>query len=131
LIVEVVVQHPVHINHFPGERPSAKSKQPGFSLVEMVVVILVLGIIVAIAASKMFDTAGDARINSTKQNLAVIRDALKLYKSQTDAYPAAASIVRRAADRSFPAECRTVVSTVPRTIGTIVLLLVYSHLPLA
>ena len=64
----------------------------GFSLVEMVVVILVLGIIAAVAAPKMLETEGNARANSTAQNLAVIRDALELYKSQTSAYPAAGSI---------------------------------------
>jgi general secretion pathway protein G len=64
----------------------------GFSLVEMVVVILVLGIIAAVAAPRLFDTAGDARINGTKQNLAVIRDAIELYKSQESTYPGQATI---------------------------------------
>lgn len=64
----------------------------GFSLVEMVVVVLVLGIIAAVAAPRMFDTTSDAKANSTKLNLTVIRDALELYKSQNGAYPAASSI---------------------------------------
>ena len=75
-----------------------RAKRNGFSLVEMVVVILVLGIIAAVAAPKMFDTANDARINSTKQNLAVVRDALELYKSQNGSYPAAATVVTDLAD---------------------------------
>jgi general secretion pathway protein G len=61
-------------------------------MVELVVVVLVLGIIAAIAAPKFFNTAGDARDSGTKQNLAVIRDALELYKSQTGAYPAQATV---------------------------------------
>jgi len=69
-----------------------KGQSPGFSLVEMVVVILVLGIIAAIAAPKFFDTTGDARESNTKQNLKVIRDALGMYKVHTGGYPTKNSI---------------------------------------
>lgn len=59
----------------------------GFTLVELVVVVLVLGIIASVAAPKMFDTAGDARDNSTTQSLAVLRDAIELHRAQNGAYP--------------------------------------------
>ena len=59
-----------------NRKVACKQNRKGFTLVELVVVILVIGIIAAIAAPKMFDTAGDARINSTKQSLVVIRDAI-------------------------------------------------------
>lgn len=87
-------------------RMPARQGRRGFSLVELVVVILVMGIIAAIAAPKMFDTASDARVNGTKQNLTVIRDALELYKAKNDAYPAAASITTDLKDflrGNFPA----------------------------
>ena len=70
----------------------------GLTLVEMVVVILLLGVIAAVAAPKMFDAATDARTNSTKQNLAVIRDALELYKANNGSYPAANSLHTALAD---------------------------------
>ena len=59
----------------------------GFTLVELVVVILVLGIIAAIAAPRFFDTAGVARTNSTTASLAIIRDAIELHLAQNGAYP--------------------------------------------
>ncbi len=65
----------------------------GFTLVELVVVILVLGIIAAIAAPKMFDTANNARDNATRQSLSVIRDAIELYRAQNGNYPAVATVV--------------------------------------
>ena len=72
------------------KRPSHKKNRSGFTLVELVVVVLVLGIIAATAAPRMFNTAGDARQNSTKSSLAVVRDAIELYKAQNGAYPGSA-----------------------------------------
>lgn len=65
----------------------AMRKRRGFTLVELVVVVLVLGIIAAIAAPKMFDTANDARDSSAMQSLSIIRDAIELYRASNGAYP--------------------------------------------
>jgi general secretion pathway protein G len=67
-------------------------KRGAFSLVELVVVVLILGIIAAVAAPRMFDTAGTARENSTRTSLVILRDAIELYKSQNNAYPPAATL---------------------------------------
>jgi prepilin-type N-terminal cleavage/methylation domain-containing protein len=67
--------------------PSCQSLRKGFTLVELVVVVLVLGIIAATAAPKMFNTAGDARESSTSTSLAVVRDAIDLYHAQVGTYP--------------------------------------------
>jgi general secretion pathway protein G len=64
-----------------------QTNRSGFTLVELVVVVLVLGIIASVAAPKMFDTASDARDNSTIQSLAVLRDGVELYKAKNGAYP--------------------------------------------
>jgi general secretion pathway protein G len=69
-----------------------RKNRAGFSLVELVVVVLILGILAAVAAPRMFDTANDARQNGTKQSLSVIRDAIELYKSQNGSYPPAATL---------------------------------------
>ena len=64
-----------------------KTKRSAFSLVELVVVVLIIGILAAVAAPRMFNTAGDARDNATRASLAVIRDAIELHKSETGNYP--------------------------------------------
>jgi len=69
-----------------------RKKRAGFSLVELVVVVLILGILAAVAAPRMFDTANDARMNGTKQSLAVVRDAIELYKAQNGSFPPAATL---------------------------------------
>ncbi len=68
------------------------AKRRGFTLVELVIVVLVLGILTAVAAPKMMNTATNARTNGTKQSLFVLRDALELYRSQNGSYPTAATI---------------------------------------
>ena len=69
-----------------------RKKRAGFSLIELVVVVLILGILAAVAAPRMFDTAGNARQSGTKQSLSVIRDAIELYKSQNGSFPPAATM---------------------------------------
>ena len=59
----------------------------GFSLIEMVIVILILGIIAAVAAPRMFDTANTAEENTTRQQLAVLRNAVEMYRARSGFYP--------------------------------------------
>ena len=69
------------------------SRRSGFTLVELVVVVLILGILAAIAAPKIINNADEAADSGAAQTLAAIRDALELYKTQADAggYPAGTS----------------------------------------
>lgn len=59
----------------------------GFTLVELVVVILILGILAGVAAPKLFDTSAKATDNSVRTSLAIIRDAIELYAAENGSTP--------------------------------------------
>lgn len=61
----------------------------GFTLVEIVVVILILGILAAIVAPKLADTGGTATDNGLRRTLSVIRRAIERYKAENGDFPGA------------------------------------------
>ncbi len=59
----------------------------GFTLVELTVVILIIGIIATIAAPKFFDSVATARNKSSAQTIEVVRDAVQLFQVNNTTYP--------------------------------------------
>jgi type II secretory pathway pseudopilin PulG len=51
-------------------------------LVELVVVVMILGILAAVAAPKLMSTSGTATDNGVKQTLSVVRDAIERYAAE-------------------------------------------------
>lgn len=64
-------------------------RQGGFTLIEVMVVIVILGILAALVVPKVMGRPDEARVVAAKQDIAGIMQALKLYKLDNRRYPTA------------------------------------------
>lgn len=65
-----------------------KKRLSGFTLIELMIVVAIIGILAAIAVPKFADLINKSREGSTKANLASVRSALKIYYGDTEGiYP--------------------------------------------
>lgn len=62
-------------------------KSAGFTLIEIMVVVVILGILAALIVPKIMSRPEQARITSAKQNITAIQSALDLYKLDNGIYP--------------------------------------------
>jgi general secretion pathway protein G len=72
--------------HHPGVR-GPRRVQRGFTLVEVMVVVAILGILAALIVPKIIGRSDDARIVAAKQDVATLVAALKLYRLDNQRYP--------------------------------------------
>jgi general secretion pathway protein G len=59
----------------------------GFTLIELMVVIVVLGLLAGIIAPKIIGHVDEAKIGTAKSNIASFETALKMYKLDNGSYP--------------------------------------------
>ncbi len=63
-------------------------KEEGFTLVELMVVVVILGILVAIGMAMFGDVADDAAINANDANLRTIDGTIHVFRAGENSYPA-------------------------------------------
>ncbi len=75
-------------------------KEKGFTLIELVIVLILLGLLAAVAVPKFVDLQDQAKKNAIKGSLATVRSAINIYyananlKNKTDKFPQSESILK-------------------------------------
>ncbi len=63
------------------------AKQRGFTLIEIMVVVVIMGILAALVVPKLMGRTDDARIMAARSDISTLMSALKLYKLDNQRYP--------------------------------------------
>jgi general secretion pathway protein G len=63
------------------------SVQRGFTLIEIMVVVVIIGILGALVVPKLMGRADDARVTAARQDIGTLMQALKLYRLDNQRYP--------------------------------------------
>ncbi|MBL4826477.1 MAG: type II secretion system major pseudopilin GspG [Spongiibacteraceae bacterium] len=64
-----------------------RQQQGGFSLIEIMVVLVIIGLLVSIVAPNVLNRADDARIQKVKADFKAIETTLKIYRLDNFNYP--------------------------------------------
>jgi len=67
--------------------PAYSTRQKGFTLIEIMVVVVILSILAAFAVPKIMSRPDEARVTKAKQDIRAIESALKLYRLDNFRYP--------------------------------------------
>ncbi|MBI3771848.1 MAG: type II secretion system major pseudopilin GspG [Gammaproteobacteria bacterium] len=64
-----------------------RRRQAGFTLIEIMVVVVILGILAAIIVPRLMDRPDAARVTKAKSDIRAIESALSLYRLDNHSYP--------------------------------------------
>jgi len=70
-------------------RQRGKSAEKGFTLIELLIVMIILGLLAALVAPKMFQKVGSSKQKAAKAQIAMLGTALDAYRLDVGKYPTA------------------------------------------
>ncbi|WP_131781720.1 GspG family T2SS major pseudopilin variant LspG [Legionella gresilensis] len=92
--------------------------QKGFSLIEIMVVVVILGILASIVVPKIISRPDEARAVKAKQDVLAIQNALDLYKLDNGFYPTTdqglIALVEKPTSNPAPRDWKQYLKSVPK-----------------
>jgi len=93
-------------------------QQRGFSLIEIMVVVIILGILASLVVPKIMSRPDDARIVKAKHDILGIQNALDLYRLDNGFYPSTdqglKALVKKPQTRPNPRNWKTYLKSLPK-----------------
>jgi general secretion pathway protein G len=68
-------------------RQAKRAVQRGFTLIELMVVLVIIGLLATLIVPNVIDRLGDARVTTAKADISNLMQALKLYKLDNQRFP--------------------------------------------
>lgn len=94
------------------------SKESGFSLIEIMVVVVILGILASIVVPKIISRPDEARVVKAKQDVLAIQNALDLYKLDNGIYPSTdqglVALVEKPTSNPVPRDWKQYLHSLPK-----------------
>jgi len=81
-----------------------RAAQAGFTLIEMLVVITIIGLIMALVAPRVLNYLGESKVKATKIQIASFESALDLYYLDAGQYPSSSQGLQALVQRPSDAE---------------------------
>jgi len=75
--------------HYRAGLRQARRRARGFTLIELMVVLVIIGVLAALIVPNVLDRADDARVTAARTDVNNLMQALKLYRLDNQNYPAA------------------------------------------
>jgi general secretion pathway protein G len=95
----------------------ARRLQHGFTLIELMVVLVIIGVLAALIVPNVLDRADDARVTAAKTDVNNLMQALKLYRLDNQRYPTGeqglAALVNKPATSPVPPNWRPYLQKLP------------------
>ena len=101
----------------PPLQRGARRLQAGFTLIELMVVLVIIGVLAALIVPNVLDRTDDARATAARTDVHNIMQALKLYKLDNQRYPTPeqglAALVQRPSTPPVPGNWKPYLEKLP------------------